>query len=690
MKLKHIFKLIIIGLLFSCISCTNAVENNPKPTPDNSKITLTINNASTYNLYSIKWNGAEFGTINIGESKKLNVETGFGFIYFSFIPQASNNTKMNCYTSEALILNTENIVFTFTNNTIVIQQQNTSNKNTLENILLPSNALLAVSVNSRSVAQNDLIQMDKTVIQTKKTVSFTLTNVGSENLNFVGNSPVVLTSSDNTNNNCFSIIQPQTSSLSINETTTFDIVFIPEKSQTYSSEVNIYTNDGKSPFKFKLTAIGIEPSPKLTINFDGQEVQNAGTIDIGEVIIEKDKIVSITIENTGSKKLTLTDTIPVSFLEETNCFEIISQPIPEISAGSSSTFSIKYIPHTEGEESAILKIASDDIENPNMYIYLKGSGRKVYPTFTLSPKISDGDTLAEAIVRKDLIITRSLTIQNTNTEVDLRFQISLERPSDFITISCNKTVLQPGESGTITIQCNPNGTIGIFDEKIIINSNCQDQVFELFTNFKSREYSTEAYLLDMSIGGVLSQIIEPQTKEYTLTCDSIYNAYTVHPNELKYSNNASVYINDMLLETTVNVPVTNGGIMTIKIVSEDGQNQNIYTFHLMTKENYDSTDLTHFYFKTNSGIESDIVNTLSTNFYYSTEQYFYIKPVLKNPNAKIYIGGSDATIEQMQEISNNEYTTLINIEDYYQRSISFYIVSESWLVARKIYIIANY
>lgn len=87
MKLKHIFKLIIIGLLFSCISCTNTVENNPKPTPDNSKITLTINNASTYNLYSIKWNGTEFGTINIGESKKLNVETGFGFIYFSFIPR---------------------------------------------------------------------------------------------------------------------------------------------------------------------------------------------------------------------------------------------------------------------------------------------------------------------------------------------------------------------------------------------------------------------------------------------------------------------------------------------------------------------------------------------------------------------------------------------------------------------------
>lgn len=690
MKSKYLFAIILTGILFFYISCTNTVENNTLPTPEENEIALTINNASTYNLYSVKWNGTEFGTINIGESKKINIKQGFGFIYFSFIPQGSDGTKMNCYTSEALIIDTENTVFTFTNNTVVIQQQNTSNKNTLENMILPSEAVLAVSANNRSVDQNDLIQMDKTVIQTKKTVSFTLTNVGTEKLNFFGNSPVTLTSSDDTNNNCFSIIQPQTSSLAINETTTFDIIFIPSNPQTYTSEICIYTNDEKSPFKFKITATGIEPSPKLTINFDGQEIQNEGTIDVGEVIIEKDKTVAISIENNGSKKLTLTNTSPVSFLQETNCFEILSQPIPEISAGSSSTFSIKYIPHTEGEETAILKIASDDIENPNMYIYLKGSGRKVYPTFTLSPKVSDGGTLLESTTRKDLTYIQNLTIQNTNTAVDLRFEISMANPSDYITISCNKTILKPKESGIITVQFNPNGKTGIFKEKIIITSNCEDQIFEFFTNFKSREYSTEAYLLDMNIGGVLSQIIVPQTKEYTLTCDSIYDSYSIHPSELKYSNNASVYINDILLETIVNVPVTNGGILTIKIVSEDGQNQNIYTFHLMTKENYDSTDLTHFYFKTNSGIESDIVNALSTNLYYPTEQYFYIKPVLKNPNAKIYIGNQYTPIEKMQEISNNEYTAQINIEDYYPGIISLYIVSESWLVAREINIIADY
>lgn len=667
------------------------VPNSPEEEP---KITLTINNASSYDIESVKWNGSQFGIINIGDSKKVEIEPGFGFIYFSFIPQGSDESVMYCYTDEALFIDSQSQVFTFTNNTVVIQQQNSDNKDILEAITLPSEAVLGVSVNNRSVSYGDFIAIENTDIYTQRTITFTMINAGKEKLNFIGNSPVSVVSHEDSASNCFSVIQPQISSLNVNETTTFDIIFSPESIQTYIADVYISSNDNTSPFTFKITVEGVEPIPELTIRYNDQEIPNEGTIDFGEVIIEKNKIVNITIDNTGSRKLTLTGDDPVCFLYETNCFEIISQPIPEISAGSSSVFSVMYVPSKHGEETAVLKITSDDPEKENTYIYLKGTGRKVYPTFVLYKpnsyrEVSDGETLPVNIIRKDLSDEITLEVENTSADVDLRFDVALETISDNISVSYGKNVLSPREKGKITVKFNPDGQTGVYNEKIVITSNCLDTVFEFFTNFKSREYSTEANLFNMNIGGVVSPIIVPSIKEYTLTCDSIYDSYTVYPSELEYSANAAVYINDILLKTEVNVPIYDGAVMTIRIISEDGLTENTYTFNLVTRENFDSTELIHLYLKTTAdGSEQDIVNAVASGSYYISSSSFYIKPVLKNPNATIYIGDYLASsLDQLQEIVNNEYTPIINLYDYiYSGSVKICIFSESWLEMKTIQI----
>lgn len=639
--------LYILGIFFIVMFAFSSCEMFGSKTEESKQeVTLTINNASSYRLNQVKWNEFNFETIDVGESQKkvINPE-GFGFIYFSFVPQGSGGQIMYCRTSEALQVDYQNVIFTFTDNTIVMQQQNSNNKDTLGNILLPSNAVLSVSLNNRTVEQNDLIKIDKTAINTKQIMSFSLTNVGSEELNFIGNSPIKLVGNDENSVSCFDIEQPQTSSLDVNETTTFDIVFLPENNDTYSAYINIFTNDEDSPFEFMITGSGSMPYPELAVKVDGSEILNEGTIDFGEVIIEKDKTIEVTIENNGTEKLILTDSSPVSFLQETESFEILSQPIPEISAGSSSTFSIKYIPQNEGEVSAVLKIASNDVEKENMYIYIKGKGRKVYPDFYLTRDISDGDSLPETITRKDTPCTYKVSIKNTSSEVDLRFDVSLENPSDYISLSCNKNVLKPEELGIITISFDPKNTTGTYKEKIIINSNCEDQVFEFYTNFKSRELSTEAYLLSMKIGGTLDPVnIEPETYQYTLTCDSYYDTYTVHTNELEYSENATVYVNNQLLtaDNPVNVNIEVNKILTIKVVSEDGENENEYKFTMLTKDDYDSTDITGLYLKYDDGKEYDITSYYSQGSYddliipnWGTE--IQIKVVLKNPKGRAFI-----------------------------------------------------
>lgn len=96
--------------------------------------TLTVKNASSYTLHNVKWNGKEVSStagIASGNSKKESVSEGFGYIYFSFYPNGSEE-MMSCYTAEVLdISEGDDASFTFTNNTIVVQLNDVGNKATL-------------------------------------------------------------------------------------------------------------------------------------------------------------------------------------------------------------------------------------------------------------------------------------------------------------------------------------------------------------------------------------------------------------------------------------------------------------------------------------------------------------------------------------------------------------------------------
>ena len=81
----------ILGVFFIVMFAFSSCEMFGSKTEENKQeVTLTINNASSYRLNQVKWNEFNFETIDVGESEKrvINPE-GFGFIYFSFVPQGS-------------------------------------------------------------------------------------------------------------------------------------------------------------------------------------------------------------------------------------------------------------------------------------------------------------------------------------------------------------------------------------------------------------------------------------------------------------------------------------------------------------------------------------------------------------------------------------------------------------------------
>ena len=691
---------ILLALLFSGCETTQTDENtnnnieNTKPEPDPEPeitTTLTIKNASSYTLKDIKWNDVYFekddSGIEAGSFVKKNVEEGFGYIYFSFYPKDSNRL-MECYTSEPIdIAQGDNSSFTFTNNTVVVQKSNTQNKNAIDNIQFPTNATLNITFNERNVEKNDVINLGELILNTSYSFDFVMENAGSDVLKLVGNNPVVAS-----NDNITISKQPTVSNIDSTSNQQFTVLCNAKQAGSFSSAISISSNDQTSPYTFTVEYEAVEPKADLSIRYNETTINNEGTINFGEVPLEKNKVININITNSGTKKLTLTGSPAIQFLEETSCFEIVSQPIPEISIGDTSSFSIKYTPTKEGEEFATIKILSDDFDTPTTYIYLTGTGEKVYPTFNLYAKKSTTQTLINESdildiyepIRKDQSDIYIFTIKNTNEIMDLRISVNTDKKTDKISIGEYSEVIPSNSTGEIKIHFNPNEEVGTFSEVINIVSNCETEKFSFTIQFDSRDFGNEALLKDWNYSSYdikVSPEITSDEKNYTITCDSTLTSLSFTKSDFKVSDYASVYLDEKLLDSTgTKILISDEKKIVVKVVSEDGITENSYTFTVDSVENYNSTDLSSLMLKTSAEKEFEIATILKSKDYHSPTDEFYLKPIPVNPNAKVYI--IEGNNESGSLIGNNEYSGLLNIKTISDKKVTVKVVSESGLYSK--------
>lgn len=144
----------------------------------------------------------------------------------------------------------------------------------------------------------------------------------------------------------------------------------------------------------------------------------------------------------------------------------------------------------------------------------------------------------------------------------------------------------------------------------------------------------------------------------------------------------------MPLLSSLSFGINDGKVHEIKIVSEDESTENRYQFTFKSKENYDDTSFSKFYLKTTSNSELDITTSLASGIYYTNKNTFYLKPVLKNSNAKVYIGAQGYPVSQMQNIENSMYSSKVNLMDY-SGVLKVIVVSESGLKMNSFSIIAE-
>ena len=136
MDMKKLFLLALAALMMTMLlSCSSdgggGDDDNASGGQESVITTLTVKNASSYTLYDVKWDGTLISSsagIDSGASAKKSVSEGFGYIYFAFYPNGSDE-RMQCYTATTMdISNGDEASFTFTNNTVVVQLDDVENK----------------------------------------------------------------------------------------------------------------------------------------------------------------------------------------------------------------------------------------------------------------------------------------------------------------------------------------------------------------------------------------------------------------------------------------------------------------------------------------------------------------------------------------------------------------------------------
>jgi len=95
------------------------------------RITLTINNMSSYDILDVEYSSVDFGTINSGKDTIKEVNTGTRYIFFSL---QIRDEEVRCRTTQVTTCNEGSNEFTFTNNTSITTTIS-ERTNTMKNIV---------------------------------------------------------------------------------------------------------------------------------------------------------------------------------------------------------------------------------------------------------------------------------------------------------------------------------------------------------------------------------------------------------------------------------------------------------------------------------------------------------------------------------------------------------------------------
>jgi len=277
----------------------------------------------------------------------------------------------------------------------------------------------------------------------------------------IGEAPLTI-STISLNGSGFEVILPSLPPFNLEQGASliFTIRFQPSANTNYSGKLTIRSNDpDEGELNYTLTGSGVNP-PDIDVA--------PSKVDFGTVIAGTSKDVTITIKNNIASGA---DLVISNIIISGNGFTIPSPPTYPItlSAGSTTTITVRFTPPTSGQFSGSLTIQSNDPDEGSFTVQLNGSGLEP-PDITVVPASLDfGDVLLNQSK------TLTLTINNNGgSELQINDITISGTGFSFKTQPQSPIIIQPGGTPvSIEIIFIPT-EVKLYSGQVSITSNDPD------------------------------------------------------------------------------------------------------------------------------------------------------------------------------------------------------------------------
>ena len=348
--MKKIFGLMVVFAVIA-MACDDAGELEM---PSVNGTFLIIINHSSYELLNVKYNAVDFGDINIGSNKAMNVSPNTpDYIYFDLV---INNNRIQCRTNEAITCNAGNTESRVINNTTPVTVITGGRTGSLREVFEAlSSSFLVLKQGETVITSGSVTPFDfgTILVGNNRTFAFTIENNGNIPLELTGN-PVVESS-----NSVFAVsAQPANKIINPGDSIQFVLRYQPTAERQDNSQITIANNSNHALFSFNVTGNGSVLKPIVEILYNNNSIPQNGTINAGNVTISEERIITVTIGNKGDAVLTV-GSVNITG-DHADAFIRNTSPDASVQAGSNTSFVIRFVSAELGEHRADLRITTND------------------------------------------------------------------------------------------------------------------------------------------------------------------------------------------------------------------------------------------------------------------------------------------------------------------------------------------
>jgi uncharacterized delta-60 repeat protein len=284
-------------------------------------------------------------------------------------------------------------------------------------------------------------------------ITVTLRNTGTATLTGIS------ISKDGDHSSDFGFSTPA-SVLNAGSSTTFTVSFTPTALGTRAAALHIASSDlDESPFDIQLTAAATSPEVELEQPAGTGLADGVSTVDYGPITVGSSLVKTYTVRNTGTSSLaslSLSKTGTNSTL-----FTVSSLGSTTLAVGASTTFTVSYAPNALGSHSAIIRLASSDLDENPFDIAVIGSG--VAPEIAIEAPVGTNLTDNVSTVSFPATVAGSssdpvtFTVRNNGSATLSGLSLSKvgTNTADFVLGTFGATSLAPTESTTFTVIFSP-------------------------------------------------------------------------------------------------------------------------------------------------------------------------------------------------------------------------------------------